>query len=149
MAGRTWEKTASGRFTPAGEARNQRSKEPRTNAVGFKGETRLGITSKNPNGKISNAQAQKAIKNGDKVKMNVKGKEETVQVTKANRDAVIKNLTANEASSRTTNFLVNAGRAGQAGAKEYKGTTKVYRGTADNPKVTSRGSERGTRKTNK
>lgn len=141
MAGRTWEKTANGRFTPAGVARSQRAGQSQRNVLGFKNETRLGVTPKHPNGKFTNAQAQKMIKNGDKVKMNVAGKDVTVKVTKANRDEVIKSLTANEKSSPTKNFLVNAGK--ETGEKATRGTTKVFRGTADNPKITSRGSERG------
>ena len=70
-----------------------------------------------------------------------KGKDVTVKVTKANRDEVIKSLTANEKSSAIKNFLVNAGK--ETGEKATRGTTRVFRGTADNPKITSRGSERG------
>lgn len=136
---RTFYKTADGRFTPAKEVRGDKTGKKANMGFGL----RFGTTSKNPNGKLSAAQAEKVIKNGMIIVHDVKGVRTVSQVTKENRTKLINQLTANEVrpESKVKAFLTNAGR--EAGQKSARPTLHVHRGTSDNPKVTTRGSGRG------
>jgi hypothetical protein len=132
---RGYYKTADGRWSRAGNIRESHKNDP------FASSRRFGTSKEFPRGEWTQKTAENRIKLGSEVTYNDKGKMVTETLTRENRDRIFNTLTANEPTSKLFNTLVNAGK--NSGEKEFRGTTKVYRGTTDNPKITSRGSQRG------
>jgi hypothetical protein len=133
---RTYHATGTGSFTRAGEVRRDRSalrqfNQDPANRGNQKAIPIHGATSDNPEGKLTYEQAQKLIKNGDKI---VTPDGEYHIVNAQNRDELIGRLGA-------TVYIpaANEGRAKAGSNIIPRGTTKTYSGNAKNAKFDKNG----------
>lgn len=138
---RTYHATGTGSFTRAKDVRSDRSslraynKDPK-NRMNQELEPMHGATSSSRRGAISYEEAQKLIKNGDKIKT---PDGQLHKVTAQNRDELIGRLGAT-----IQNPAKDFGRAAKGGNKESRGTIERHTGNLSNGTAkVSKGGQKG------
>lgn len=133
---RTYHATGTGSFTRAGEVRSDRSsiRQHNVNAENRGNQKAVpyhGATESHPEGKLTYGEAQKVIRNGDKI---ITPDGITHKVTTANRNELIGRLGAT-----VINPAANQGRAKAGSNIIPRGSVQTYKGNAKDAKFNKEG----------